>query len=96
MLSVKASHKVEASIRIEESNANLLNRYAHFLGVSADEVVNAGLEYVFAKDKEFQCHLQAHSEESVPLSLRVKKPVAQATKSRQGTVQFDSKKGAAA
>jgi hypothetical protein len=32
----------------------MIDRYAAFLKVSADEVVDKGMEYIFTKDKEFQ------------------------------------------
>ena len=76
LLDIKTSKKIDTHIRLEESTANLLDRYAHFAKSSADAVVNSGLEYVFAKDKDFQQYLESAPPADCPSTLRVKKPVA--------------------
>ncbi len=73
LFSVKTSKKIDTNIRLEESTAKMLDRYAHFHKGPADDVVNEALEYIFTKDKDFQQHLRANPEEEVPSSLRVKK-----------------------
>ena len=71
LLTVKASKKVDATLRLEESTAKLIDRYAAFLKVPADEVVDKGMEYIFTKDKEFQQHLEKEPDIQVPASLRI-------------------------
>lgn len=73
LFTVKASKKVETSIRLEESTAKMLDRYAHFHKGPADEVVNEALEYIFKRDKDFQQHLQKNPNEAVAASVRIKK-----------------------
>src|ERR1700709_2827222 len=73
LFTVKASKKVETSMRLEESTAKMLDRYAHFHKGSADDVVNEGLEYIFRHDKDFQQHLQQNPNEEVAASVRIKK-----------------------
>jgi hypothetical protein len=73
LFTVKTSKKVETNIRLEESTAKMLDRYAHFHKGPADEVVNEALEYIFKHDKEFQQHLQKNPNETVAASVRIKK-----------------------
>jgi hypothetical protein len=73
LLTVKSSKKIEAILRLEESTAKMIDRYAAFLQVSADEVVDKGMEYIFTKDKDFQQHLSSQPNTQVPTSLRIKK-----------------------
>src|ERR1035437_4200019 len=54
LLEIVPSKKVTATVSLEEPTANLVNQYAAFTRVAADDVVNKALEYVFAKDKDFQ------------------------------------------
>ncbi len=42
LLIVKASKKIDAILRLEESTAKMIDRYAAFLNVPADEVVDKG------------------------------------------------------
>jgi hypothetical protein len=73
LLSIKASKKIETTVRLEESTAKLVDQYAHFVQGSADDVVNQALDYVFTKDKDFQQHLTDNPTVKVPSALRVKK-----------------------
>ena len=54
LLEITTSRKVTATVSLEEPTANLVNQYAAFTRVAADEVVNEALQYVFTKDKDFQ------------------------------------------
>jgi hypothetical protein len=54
LLEITTSRKVTATVSLEEPTANLVNQYAAFTRVAADDVVNKALEYVFTKDKDFQ------------------------------------------
>jgi hypothetical protein len=73
LFTVKTSKKVETNIRLEESTAKMLDRYAHFHKGPADDVVNEALEYIFRHDKDFQQHLQKNPDEEVTASVRIKK-----------------------
>ena len=73
LFTVKTSKKVETSMRLEESTAKMLDRYAHFHKGSADDVVNESLEYIFRHDKDFQQYLTANPAEEVAASVRLKK-----------------------
>jgi len=84
LLSIKASKKIETTVRLEESTAKLVDQYAHFAKASADDVVNQALEYVFTKDKDFQQHLEKNADENVPSALRVKKAPGSAKASATG------------
>jgi hypothetical protein len=84
LLTVKASKKIDATLRLEESTAKMIDRYAAFLKVSADEVVDKGMEYIFTKDKDFQQHLEKQPELQVPASLRIKKTPSPAASTKNG------------
>ena len=73
LFTVKTSKKVETSMKLEESTAKMLDRYAHYHKGSADDVVNEALEYIFQHDKDFQRHLKQNPDEQVASSVRIKK-----------------------
>jgi len=73
LFTVKTSKKVETSMRLEESTANMLDRYAHFHKGPADDVVNEALEYIFKHDKDFQQYLAQNPNEQIKSSVRIKK-----------------------
>ena len=52
LFTVKTSNKIDTSMRLEESTAKMLDRYAHFHKGSADDVVNESLEYIFKNTTE--------------------------------------------
>jgi hypothetical protein len=85
LFTVKTSKKVETSMRLEESTAKMLDRYAHFHKGSADDVVNESLEYIFKHDKDFQQYLSANPSEEVASSVRVKKAPGSAKAAKSGT-----------
>jgi hypothetical protein len=72
LLEVQHVNKVTATVQMEEPVAASVDRYAAFIHASADDVINRALEYVFAKDKDFQKHLAANAGTSVVPSLQVK------------------------
>ena len=82
LFTVKTSKKVETSMRLEESTAKMLDRYAHFHQGPADDVVNEALEYIFKRDKDFQQYLQQNPNQEVAASVRIKK-VPSSTKPSQ-------------
>jgi hypothetical protein len=79
LLTFSQSKKVEVIVKLEDSTAKLVDRYANFGSTSADQVVNAALEHVFSKDRDFQQHLSAEPDLKVPATLRIKKPTTTAT-----------------
>jgi hypothetical protein len=84
LLTVTASKKIDATLRLEESTAKMIDRYAAFLKVSADDVVDKGMEYIFTKDKDFQQHLEKQPDLQVPASLRIKKAPSTAASAKNG------------
>jgi hypothetical protein len=84
LLTVTASKKIDATLKLEESTAKMIDRYAAFLKVSADDVVDKGMEYIFTKDKDFQQHLEKHPDLQVPSSLRIKKTPNPAASTKNG------------
>ena len=86
LFTVKISNKIDTSMRLEESTAKMLDRYAHFHKGSADDVVNESLEYIFKHDKDFQQHLSANPTQEVAQLVRVKKaPVSSKLKKSAAT-----------
>jgi hypothetical protein len=54
LLEVIHIKKVTATFQIDEPLAHTLDQYAHHIHASADEVIGKALEFVFARDKDFQ------------------------------------------
>jgi hypothetical protein len=73
LLEIVQTRQVTASIRLDESTAAQIDRYAAFLHAPADEVVDKALCYVFAKDREFQDFLRTRDAAQVPQSLRIRR-----------------------
>ena len=59
LIEVTQSRYVSATIRLESATASLIDQYAAFVHGSADGVVDKALNYVFAKDREFQEYLKS-------------------------------------
>lgn len=74
LLEVQQVTKVTATVKIEESVAATVDKYAAFIHASADDVINKALEYIFEKDKDFQKFLSSDAAASVLPSLRVREP----------------------
>ena len=73
LLEVTQSRYVSATIRLDEATATLVDQYAAFIHGSADDVVDKALNYVFAKDREFQDYLKPPLARQVAGTLRVRK-----------------------
>ena len=73
LLEITTSRKVTATVSLEEPTANLVNQYAAFTCVAADDVVNKALEYVFTKDKDFQKYIGAPNDSKPIHPLRIKR-----------------------
>ena len=78
MLEIVTSKKVTATVSLESSTAELVDRYAAYTKNTADNVVNAALEYIFTKDREFKAFCDSKSNAKPVSALRVKKPVSAA------------------
>ena len=72
LLEINQIHHISASVRLDESTAEQVDRYAAFLHASADDVVNKALNYVFSKDRDFQDFLKTPQAKQVPSTLRVR------------------------
>ena len=73
LLEIIQTRQVTASIRLDEPTAVLIDQYAAFLHVTADEVVDKALCYVFAKDRDFQDFLRNPEAAHAPESLRIRR-----------------------
>jgi hypothetical protein len=73
LLEIVQIRQVTASIRLDESTAAQIDRYAAFLHATADEVVDKALTYVFSKDRDFQDFLRTPEAARAPESLRIRR-----------------------
>jgi hypothetical protein len=85
LLAINASKKVTITCSLEEATAKLVDKYAYFLKVPADDVVDRSLAYVFNKDKDFQQYLASNGDAHTPSALRVKKPIPSASGTKNGS-----------
>ena len=80
LLEIVASKKVTAIVTLEDSTAKQIDQYAAFTKGSADDVVNAALEYVFSKDRDFTKFRDENAAAKPAIALRLKRPTNTATK----------------
>ena len=73
LIEVTQSRYVSATIRLDSATATLIDQYATFVHGSADDVVDKALNYVFAKDREFQEYLKTSQSGNVVPTLRVRR-----------------------
>ena len=73
LLEIVQTTHVNATIRLEESTAALVDQYAAFLHAPPDEVVDKALAYVFSKDRDFQDFLRTPEAAHVQPALRVRR-----------------------
>ena len=73
LIEVTQSRYVSATIRLDSATASLIDHYAAFVHGSADDVVDKALNYVFAKDREFQEYLKTAQSSDVVPTLRVRR-----------------------
>ena len=64
LLELVQSKKVTATVTLEQSTAELVDRYAQYVNGGADEVVDKALNYVFSKDKDFQKYAEENKGEA--------------------------------
>ena len=72
LLEIVQTRHVNATIRLDVTTAEQIDRYAAFLHASADEVVDKALAYVFAKDRDFQEFLRTPEAARAAQSLRIR------------------------
>ena len=73
LLEVSQSRHISASIRLDETTAAQVDQYAAFIHASADDVVDKALNYVFAKDRDFQDFLKTSQASQVACTLRIRR-----------------------
>jgi hypothetical protein len=78
LLEITTSRKVTATVSLEEPTANLVDQYAAFTHVGADDVVNKALEY------DFQRFIGSPNDAKPIHSLRIKRGNDDAPKGKPG------------
>jgi hypothetical protein len=73
LLEINQSRHISASVRLDEVTAAQVDQYAAFIHASADDVVDKALNYVFAKDRDFQDFLKTPLAKQVASALRVRR-----------------------
>jgi hypothetical protein len=73
LLEITKSRQISASVRLDEATATQVGQYAAFIKASADDVVDKALNYVFAKDRDFQDFLKTPEAKQISSTLRVRK-----------------------
>ena len=84
LLELVQSKKVTATVTLEQSTAELVDRYAQYVNGGADEVVDKALNYVFAKDKDFLKYTEENKGQGKPNQPLRCKPIEPASKGRPG------------
>jgi hypothetical protein len=78
-LEIIQTRHVSASVRLDEVTAAQVDQYAAFINATADDVVDKALNYVFAKDRDFQEFLKSPQAAQVTPTLRIRKAAANDT-----------------
>ncbi len=73
LLEVIQTRHISASVRLDETTATQVDQYAAFIHASADDVIDKALNYVFAKDRDFQEFLRTPEANRVPSVLRIRR-----------------------
>jgi hypothetical protein len=73
LLEINQVRHICASVRLDEETAAQVDQYAAFIRASADDVVDKALNYVFAKDRDFQEFLKTPQAKQVASTLRIRK-----------------------
>lgn len=80
LLSIAESKKITIIASIEETTARNVDLYAAYTKGAPDDVLNAALEYIFSKDKEFQKFLESDANAKPKTALRVKRTTSASAK----------------
>ena len=73
LLEINLSRYINALIRLDETTAEQVDQYASFVHVTADDVVDKALTYVFSKDRDFQDFLKTPQAKQVASTLRIRR-----------------------
>jgi len=84
LLEINQVRHICASVRLDEETAAQVDRYAAFIRASADDVVDKALNYVFAKDRDFQEFLKTPQAKQVASTLRIRKAGTNGTPVQHG------------
>ena len=84
LLEIVTSKKITAIVTLEDSTVRRVDKYAAYTKKSADEVVNAALEYVFSRDKDFLKFCDEHASAEPSAALRIKRAASSGTTSSAG------------
>jgi hypothetical protein len=74
LLEITQSRQISASVRLDEATATQVDQYAAFIKASADDVVDKALNYVFAKDRDFQDFLKTPEAKQISSTFESGKP----------------------
>ncbi len=95
LLKIVASKKITAIVTIEDATAKQINQYAAMTSGSADDVVQAALDYVFSADKDFPRFRDANPHATPTIPLRLKKPASTGTKPEEASASTKASTAAA-
>src|SRR6476661_10237439 len=84
LLEITQSRQISASVRLDEATATQVDQYAAFIKATADDVVDKALNYVFAKDRDFQDFLKTPEAKQVASTLRVRKAATNGASEQPG------------
>ena len=73
LIEVSQTRQITATIRLDETTADQVDKYAAFIHASADDVVDKALHYVFSKDRDFQDFLKSPEASRITPSLRIRR-----------------------
>jgi hypothetical protein len=73
LLEINLSRYINALIRLDKTTAEQVDQYASFVHVTADDVLDKALNYVFSKDRDFQDFLKTPQSREVTPTLRVRR-----------------------
>ena len=73
LIEVTQVQRVTANVRFDAAIVTQINQYAAFIKATPDEVINKGLEYLFAKDRDFAAFRNSEESQRVPELLSPRK-----------------------
>ena len=79
LLKISESKKLTATITLEEATARRIEQYAAMTKGSPDEVIQQALDYIFAKDKDFEKFCTEQPNAKPKIALRIKRPAVSGT-----------------
>ena len=73
LLEINQIRHICASVRLDESTATQVDKYAAFIHTSAPDVVDKALNYVLSKDHDFQDSIKTPQAKQAASTLRVRR-----------------------